>query len=404
MNAPPTAPSVLVLAHRLEIGGTQTNAIELAAALRDRHGFEVIFFATPGPMLELVREKKLPFLAAPDARFHPSLSRMRALRRAVEQCRPDLIHAWDWWQALEAYYGVHVWSGLPLLVTDMMMQLTRVLPRRVPTTFGIPALRDQAAEAGWRRPELLLPSVDVEANAAGAADGAAFRRRLGLLDHEIAIVSVSRLAHGMKSAPLEQAIAALRETGGNKPLRLVIVGEGDARPRLEQQAAAVNGFLKRKAILFEGALLDPRPAYAGADIILGMGGSSLRGLAFSKPVVVVGSGGFARLFEPGSASDFYRLGMYNAGGAESLGAILSRLADDPGERRLLGQFGRDYVVQHHSLEVLADHLARLGRATAAEGAARRGIASDALRSTLVYLRERRFLCASRDSHPQEKHS
>ena len=36
---------ILVFAHHLELGGTQTNAIELAAAVRDRHGHDVALFA-----------------------------------------------------------------------------------------------------------------------------------------------------------------------------------------------------------------------------------------------------------------------------------------------------------------------------------------------------------------------
>ena len=46
---------ILVFAHQLEIGGTQTNAVELSAALRDLHGHEVSLFATPGPAVKLVQ-------------------------------------------------------------------------------------------------------------------------------------------------------------------------------------------------------------------------------------------------------------------------------------------------------------------------------------------------------------
>ena len=94
---------ILVFAHRLELGGTQVNAIELAAALRDLHGHQVVLFATPGPMVKLVNEKGLRLLPAPDARLHPSPGRMHALRAAVRQERPDRIHVWDWWQCLEAF-------------------------------------------------------------------------------------------------------------------------------------------------------------------------------------------------------------------------------------------------------------------------------------------------------------
>jgi glycosyltransferase involved in cell wall biosynthesis len=152
---------ILVFAHRLEVGGTQVNAIELAAALRDLHSYEVVLFATPGPNVKLVEEKGLRFLPAPDARFHPSLRRMIALREAVQRERPDLIHVWDWWQCLEAYYAVHLPMRIPMVVTDMMMGVTRVLPKALPTTFGTPELVDLAKAKGRRCVELLVPSVDV---------------------------------------------------------------------------------------------------------------------------------------------------------------------------------------------------------------------------------------------------
>jgi hypothetical protein len=50
---------ILVFAHHLEIGGTQVNAIEISAALRDLHGHNVVLFATPGPMVKLIEKKGL---------------------------------------------------------------------------------------------------------------------------------------------------------------------------------------------------------------------------------------------------------------------------------------------------------------------------------------------------------
>ena len=79
---------ILVFAHRLEVGGTQVNAIELSAMLRVRHGHDVVLFATPGPMLEYANEKRLRFIPAPDASVHPSFARRRALRQAIRQERP----------------------------------------------------------------------------------------------------------------------------------------------------------------------------------------------------------------------------------------------------------------------------------------------------------------------------
>jgi hypothetical protein len=184
---------ILVYAHRLEVGGTQMNAIELAAMLRDVHGFDLAIFAQPGPMAKLVEEKGLCFLPAPDARFHPSLARMRALREVVRSERPDVIHVWDWWQCLDAYYAVHLPMRIPMVVSDMMMDLTRILPLRLPMTFGIPDLVDKARAALRSCVELIMPPVDVHYNAPDIVDPQPFRERYDIQPGDITLGMVNSL-------------------------------------------------------------------------------------------------------------------------------------------------------------------------------------------------------------------
>ena len=62
-----------------------------------------------------------------------------------------------------------------------------------------------------------------------------------------------------------------------------------------------------------GAMVDPRPAYAAADVVVGMGGSALRGMAFAKPVIVVGEKNFAEVFDQDTAQGFYDRGIYGLG-------------------------------------------------------------------------------------------
>ena len=166
-------------------------------------------------------------------------------------------------------------------------------------------------------------------------------------------MSVSRLAGQFKAGPLFDAISAIRDLGQILPVKLLIVGGGPARHVLEGLASQVNALLGRAAILFVGPMLDPRQAYAAADIVIGMGGSALRGLAFSKPVVVVGQDRYSKLFSPQSANLFYDTGMY--GRAVSLEVNcglkdeLFKIMVDKELRRSLGNFGRDYVIKNHSL-------------------------------------------------------
>lgn len=394
---------IVTFAHRLEIGGTQVNAIDLAAALRDLHGCDVVLFATPGPLTHVVQAKNLRFVPAPDAYVHPSPARMRALRALVRAERPDVIHAWDWWQCLDAYYSVYLPWRVPLVTTDMMSTLAHVLPKQVPTAFGTPEMVDAARAAGRHHVHLLLPPVDVRANAPEAVDAGAFRQQHGLDDGLLNIVTVSRLATWMKSESLIRTIEAIRTLGREAPVRFVIVGEGAARGRLEELAQQANAELGRRAVLLTGALLDPRPAYAAADIVVGMGSSALRGMAFSKPVIVVGEAGFSAPFNADTAPGFLYTGMYGTGNGGADNSLLTQQLKDMvtgSDRRVaLGLFGRRFVEEHFALEVVSKSLLNLLQCARAEGVPLAKSLLDAVRTSAVYMRERRFLCPSRDKTP-----
>jgi L-malate glycosyltransferase len=62
---------VVVYPHMLEIGGSQLNAIELAAAVRDL-GHDVLVFGQPGPLADRVRDLELELVTAPAPRGRPS--------------------------------------------------------------------------------------------------------------------------------------------------------------------------------------------------------------------------------------------------------------------------------------------------------------------------------------------
>ncbi len=386
---------ILVFGHWLEVGGTQVNAIELAATLRDVHGHDVVYFATPGPMLKLIEEKGLRFVPAPAAEFHPSPGRMRALREALRRERPDVVHVWDWWQCLDAYYVAPLLMRVPMVVTDMSMNVARVLPKSIPTTFGTPELVDRARALGRRPLETILPPVDIQRNAPGAVDSRPFRERHGVRGEDITLVSVSRLSAWMKGEALRRAVATVRTLGRDYPLRLLVVGDGEARDELQRLADAANDELGRDAVVLVGAMLDPRPAYAAADIVVGMGGSALRAMAFGKPVVVVGERGFSSPLRPETADAFYYRGIYGVGDGDPGNARLTSdirgLAERPEARSALGEFSRRFVQQHFALEVVAERLERFLRAAAA-GPPPLGVAvADGLRTAAVWVRERRFL-------------
>ena len=219
-----------------------------------------------------------------------------------------MIHAWDWPQCLDAYYSTRV----PTLVTDMSMVTSRFLPKALLTTFGTPELVDRARVNG-RRPVLLLPPVDIHKNAPGAEDPERFKKQYGINGADFTLVTVSRLTDWMKAESLRRTIAAVSDLGKRFPLRFVVVGDGPARTDLERLARQTNQALMRHAVVLTGAMVDPRPAYAAADVVVGMGGSALRGMAFAKAVIVVGERNFAEIFNQDTAERFYYRGIDGLG-------------------------------------------------------------------------------------------
>jgi L-malate glycosyltransferase len=269
------------------------------------------------------------------------------------------------------------------------------LPQVPAITFGTPKLVDEARARGWCHADLLLPPVDTRRNAPGAADGDALRMRWCVGRGEIVLVTVSRLVHTLKGESLLRSIDAIQTLGRELPLKLVIVGDGSARDDIQRRADAANAQLGREAVLLPGAMLDPRAAYAAADIVMGMGGSALRAMAFGKPTIIVGEQSFARLFDAHSADAFHYTGMYGIGRGRSddgaLAAEIQRAVDHGLQLGAIGATSREFVRRHYCLDVVAAHFSRLCAATVRSRTHRLATSIDLMRTAAVYLRERRFL-------------
>jgi glycosyltransferase involved in cell wall biosynthesis len=377
---------VLVALHHLELGGSQLNAVDLATAIRDR-GHDVTVFATHtgtvGPVADVVRDRGLPLMVAEHPRERtrraaPCRSGVsRALTRAAGETRADLIHAYEYSMMLDAFYGPCLTRGTPLVGTIYGMVVPTWLPRSAAVIAGTRELVTDAQALG-QRATLIVPPVDTASDDPGVVDAMAFRRSLGIADEDVAVVSVSRLEPDMKEEGVARAIAAMRELDHPR-LRLVVVGDGPSFERLSAGAGAVNAALGRDAVLMTGSLSDPRPAYAAADIALGMGGSALRAMAFAKPLIVLGIKGFSRPFDEQTAEHFNEVGFYGIGSGEPgpLAAQIAALLDEE-RRRRLGSLSREVVLESYSLAAAADTLEALYRDELARPA--RGRVAAALRT------------------------
>ena len=343
---------LLVAPHDLGIGGSQINAIDLAAGAADA-GHDVVVYGKTGPLVEYIESRGLEFIPARQLRYRPAPSRIAQLAMLARSRRLDLIHAYEWPPCLDAYFGAHLAGGVPLLCTVMSMAVSPYVPPSIPLILGTEALAEEASRRHRAQVWALEPPIDTAADSP-SIDGSTLRRAVGVADESLLVVTASRLSLELKLDALVDAIDATSEIAGEFPVVLLIVGDGPAGAALRSRADHVNRHWGRDVVKFSGALADPRPAYAAADLVVGMGSSSLRAMAIAKPVIVQGERGFSRVFEPASYDYFLRHGFWGIGDGQP---NAHRLADQmrgllaSGDRRgELARYGRGTVVERFSLE------------------------------------------------------
>ncbi|WP_438023931.1 glycosyltransferase [Sorangium sp. So ce233] len=225
-----------------------------------------------------------------------------------------------------------------------------------------------------------LAAAKAGARRAGAAEGAAWRRRLETAPGDLVLLAVAN-PRPQKRLHLLPAIlaatrAALAAAGDRRPARLVIAGS--ASPRSEQALAAdaeirreVDRLGLRAEVRFAGAVADVAGLLAAADVLVspsaheGLSLAHLEALAAGLPVVATGAGGTAEIAAETPAIVHLPLDAAPERFAE---AIASAVRGRPAPAG-----GREVVARHFSVARMAEGYARLyPRAIARNRGPRRG--------------------------------
>jgi L-malate glycosyltransferase len=343
---------LLVAAHNLGIGGSQLNAIDLAAGAAAA-GHEVAVYGPRGPLVDRIEARGLEYVPARPLRYRPAPSRIAQLALLARRRKLDLIHAYEWPPCLDAYYGAHLGFGVPLVCTVLSMSVSPLVPPSIPLIMGTEDLGREARRAHDAPVCVLEPPIDTGLDHPGI-DGRAFRREHGVPDDAPLVVTVSRLSLELKLDALVRAIDAVGHLAGRRDVRLVIAGGGPAEEALRVRADRVNRQWGREVVRFAGLVQDPRSAYAAADVVVGMGSSALRAMSIGRPVVVQGERGFSEIFEPDTRDRFLRTGFWGVGDdpptARLLAGQIHALLSNAARRAELGAFGRRTVEERFSLE------------------------------------------------------
>jgi len=220
---------------------------------------------------------------------------------------------------MRVYNRLDRWS---LPATDRIITVCQAFARDLSRNTGV-ALDDISVLHNSIRPQ--LPAPDTEAQAV--------RSRFGVADDESLILAVGRLSKEKAHIDLIAAFSGLRKSTPEVNAKLIIVGDGPERGRLE---AAAESFGCKESVVFAGQSSDVWPFYFAADVFVlpshseGSPNVLLEAMAAGIPIVATEAGGVPEMVEHNQSAL-----LVPASDPPALGAAIDRvLTEDDLAQRL----------------------------------------------------------------------
>jgi glycosyltransferase involved in cell wall biosynthesis len=284
--------------------------------------------------------------------------------------RCSFVHTYHG-HVFHSYYGpfkTRVFLGiektLARLATNRIIVISEQQRREINEVFGV----------GRPAQFAVIPlGIDMGLYASGQNRPARLRAELNATDDQVLVGIVGRLTEIKNHSLFLQAAALVSKWTGAK-VRFVIVGDGNLRGGLEEQAKTLG---LTSGVSFLGTRQDPEDFYPALDIVAltslneGTPLTLIEAMANARPVIATAVGGVVDLLgrpaEPGKKpdqpADGYQLcerGLSVASGdAEGFARGLGRLIEDQALRAELGARGLEFVTQNYAKERLLRDISAL---------------------------------------------
>ncbi len=362
---------VMHLLNRMEIGGTELNALRTAELLdRSQVDLEVAILGPDGPLLERYEQLGIPIHRLSIRNLY-GVGTMREARRfaaILRQRRIEILHAHDVYANIFGAAAGRL-AGLPGVIASRRWWKRTprrgLLPvNRVAYALSHRVVANTPAVARMLSEDERVPSTRVtvlpnflEAAAFDPAPDGHWEREPGLaaIPRDALVVgAVGRLNAVKDLGTLIRAAAALPPS-----VHIVLVGDGPERGELQ---ALVSALSLQDRVHFVGER-PARPSFHHrfdistlTSISEGLPNSVLEAMAAGRPVVASSVGGVPDLITHGETGL-----LFTPGDVAALAGHLARLAGDAQERERLGRQARDHVAAHYSADAVLSNLYHLYR-------------------------------------------
>jgi len=356
---------VFYLVDSLNVGGTETQAVELALRLPVSE-YEIMMgcLRAQGPLLEKLRGS-----AVSVREFHPSggldsaagLYELIRLARYLRREQFDVVHTHDLWSNLMGVPAARL-AGVPAIVSsrrdlahfDWYQGRRRHWLRRIQNLSGVvlanaTPIRDALiSEDGFAPGKLRVihNGVDTEKFQQAQRDRARLFPDVGT---EILVVLVGNMHSDVKGHPwlIAAAPTVLREF---PEVRFVFAGDGESRPTFAAQVAQLG--LEGK-VKFLGRRSDIPEILASCDLAVlpsraeGLPNAVLEYMAAGLPTIASRVGGTAELVQDGVTGL-----LVPAEDANALAGALLQFLRNPERARQIATNGQRFAVENFSFERL----------------------------------------------------
>lgn len=344
-------------------GGQERRIILEARAMRDR-GHRLLLACDPrGELYRRGQSWGFPVFPLPFGGLAGNLQVWRVLRRLLGQERVDILNTHS---SLDSWVGFLAWQTLrtrPALVRTR--HLSTPVKQSWPTRwlYNAPAATITTGEnitallherLGVPQSRLFaIPTGVPLAEFAPRPPDPGLRETLGLPPDAFVFGTLSVLrswkGHLFALEALRKLVAA-----GHKGY-LLIVGEGPYRPVIEERLAALNLAARVRLAGHQEPAAD---WLALMDVLVmasyaheGVPQAVLQAMAMAKPVVATRVGGIPEVVNPGVTGL-----LVPAKDADALARAMARLLLDKALPQILGHQGRAVVIEHFSLERMAERV------------------------------------------------
>jgi glycosyltransferase involved in cell wall biosynthesis len=285
---------------------------------------------------------------------------------AARPCR--FVHTYHG-HVFHSYYGkfttrvfLAIERFLARFATDRIVVISEQQRREINEVFRV----------GRREQFAVIPlGIDLSAYASWRDRRPRWRAELKLTDEDVLIGIVGRVTEIKNHHLLLEAAALLKKTIGSR-VRFVIIGDGNLRRDLEEQAKSLG---LENDVSFPGTRNDAENFYPALDIVAltslneGTPLTLIEAMANARPVIATAVGGVVDLLgEPlpeNAESTGYQIcerGVSVASGdAQGFARGLARLIEDPGLRDDLGRLGLEFVTRNYAKDRLLADIAELYR-------------------------------------------